>query len=195
MKISIVNLTKAFVGESQARNRYTFYASTARKEGYEQIAEVFEITAINENEHAEWFLKMLMQLVADGGENINPVIVDGVEAPITWGTTADNLKAAIAGENMEHTTLYPAFANMAEKEGYPQFAARIRAIAIAENHHEERYASLLKNIEAKTLFKKEKPVTWMCRKCGYVHTGNEPPTKCPSCDHERSYYQVRSEQY
>jgi rubrerythrin len=194
MQKTIENLTKAFIGESQARNRYTFYASTARKEGYEQIAEIFEITAMNENEHGEWFYKMLNQAIAKSGKTINPVVVEA-EAPVMWKTTADNLEGAIAGEHMEHAMLYPAFADQAEKDGFKDFAARIRAIAKAEVHHEERYAALLKEIEGSSLFKKDKPVQWMCRKCGYIHTGNEPPKKCPSCDHERSYYQVRCEQY
>jgi rubrerythrin len=194
MKSTIENLTKAFVGESQARNRYTFYASTARKEGYEQIAEAFLITADNENEHAEWFFKMLQQLKQKSGQKLDPVVVEA-EAPTAWGRTADNLKAAIAGEHMEYSTLYPAFADQAEKDGFPDFAKRIRAIATAETHHEDRYKALLKNVESGTVFRKDKPVQWMCRKCGYTHTGNEPPERCPSCDHERSYYQVRCETY
>jgi rubrerythrin len=194
MQKTIENLTKAFIGESQARNRYTFYASTARKEGYEQIAEIFEITAMNENEHGEWFYKMLNEAIAKGGQPMDPVVVEA-EAPIMWKTTADNLKAAIAGEHMENSTLYPAFADQAQKDGFPLFAARIRSIAKAEVHHEERYKALLKNVGEGTVFKKDKPVQWMCRKCGYIHEGNEPPKKCPACDHERSYYQVRCEQY
>ncbi len=194
MQKTIENLTKAFIGESQARNRYTFYASTARKEGYEQIGSIFEITAMNENEHGEWFYKMLNQAIEKSGQKIDPVVIEA-EAPIMWKTTADNLKAAIAGEHMENSTLYPAFADQARKDGFPEFAARIRSIGKAEVHHEERYKALLKELEGGTLFKKEKKVAWMCRKCGYIHEGNEPPVKCPSCDHERSYYQVRCEQY
>lgn len=194
MQKTIENLTKAFVGESQARNRYTFYASTAKKEGFEQIAEIFTMTADNENEHAEWFYKMLNQAIAKSGQQINPVVVEA-EAPVLWKSTADNLKAAIAGEHEENSVLYPAFAEQAQKDGFPQFAARIRSIAKAEAHHEERYKALLKNVEEGTVFKKKEPVQWVCRKCGYVHTGAEPPAKCPSCDHERSYYQVNCEQY
>lgn len=194
MKETIKNLAKAFIGESQARNRYTFYASTAKKEGYEQIAEIFLMTADNENEHAEWFFKYLNQLKGKCPTPIESVEVDA-EAPLAWATTIDNLKAAIAGENMEHTKLYPKFAAVAKEEGFPEIAGRIKSIAIAETHHEERYAKLLKELEAGTLFKKKEPVHWFCRKCGYVHFGTEPPIKCPSCDHERSYYQVKSEQY
>ena len=192
--MTIENLTKAFIGESQARNRYTFYASTARKEGYEQIAEIFEITAMNENEHGEWFYKMLNEAVAKSGQKIDPVVVTA-EAPIMWRKTADNLKAAIAGEHMENSMLYPAFADQAEKDGFKHFAARIRSIGKAEVHHEERYTALLRELEGGTLFKKKEPVWWFCRKCGYIHFGVEPPAKCPSCDHERSYYQVRCETY
>ncbi|MCD1294306.1 rubrerythrin family protein [Methanocella sp. CWC-04] len=192
MNKTLENVTKAFVGESQARNRYTFYASTARKEGYEQISEVFTITADNENEHAEWFFKFLKQL--NGGEKIDPMIVEAV-APTTWGTTIDNLKAAIAGENEEHTKLYPEFASIAEQEGFKDIANRIRSIAIAETHHEERFAKVLKELEAGTFFKKSEPVWWFCRKCGYKHYDTEPPAKCPSCDHERSYYQKMCEQF
>jgi len=194
MQQTIENLTKAFIGESQARNRYTFYASTARKEGYEQIGAIFEMTAENENEHGEWFYKMLNQAIAKGGETIDPVKVEA-EAPVMWKSTADNLKAAIAGEHMENSALYPAFATQAEKDGFPEFAARIRSIAKAEVHHEERYRALLKELEGGTLFRKNEPVWWFCRKCGYLHFGREPPAKCPSCDHERSYYQVRCETY
>lgn len=194
MQKTIENLTKAFIGESQARNRYTFYASTARKEGYEQIAEVFQITADNENEHAEWFYKMLNEAIKKGGKKIDPVKVEA-EAPIMWKATADNLKAAIAGEHMENSMLYPAFADQAKKDGFPHFAARIRAISKAEEHHEKRYKDLLKNVENGKVFKKDKKVTWMCRKCGYLHEGNEPPARCTSCDHERPYYQVKCETY
>ncbi|OPY30013.1 MAG: Rubrerythrin [Methanocella sp. PtaU1.Bin125] len=194
MEKTIENLTKAFIGESQARNRYTFYASTARKEGYEQIASIFQITADNENEHAEWFYKMLNEAIAKSGKNIDPVIVEA-EAPVLWKTTAENLKAAIHGEHMENSVLYPAFAEQAQKDGFPEFAARIRAIGVSELHHEGRYKALLKHLDDGTLFRRGKKVQWMCRKCGYIHIGEEPPVKCPSCDHDRSYYQVRCETY
>lgn len=194
MKKTIENMTKAFIGESQARNRYTFYASTARKEGYEQIAEIFTITADNEHEHAEWFFKMLKQVLTQTGEKLDPVIVEA-EMPTTWGRTADNLKAAIAGERMEHSSLYPEFARVAEMEGYPDIARRIRSISQSEKHHEDRYAKLLREIEAGTLFKKPEPVYWVCRKCGFLHHGMAPPEKCPSCDHDKSYYQRQCETY
>ncbi|AFD01161.1 Rubrerythrin [Methanocella conradii HZ254] len=194
MKQTIENLTKAFIGESMARNRYTFYASTARKEGYEQIAEVFEITAMNENEHAEWLLKMIGQLKAKATEKYDEVRVEAA-APTVWGTTLENLKAAVAGETYEFTTMYPEFAKVARAEGYKDVAGRLESIAMAERHHGQRFTKLLAEVEAGTVFKKKEPVWWYCRKCGYMHFGTEPPAKCPSCDHERSYYQVMCETF
>jgi rubrerythrin len=194
MKNTIENLTKAFIGESQARNRYTFYASTARKEGYEQIAEVFETTAMNENEHAEWLMKMIKQLKAMTADNYDEIHVEAA-APTIWGTTIENLKAAIDGETYEYTAMYPEFARVAKEEGFRDIAGRLSSIAKAEEHHGGRYAKILKEVEAGTFFKKPQEVTWTCRKCGYVHKGTEPPAKCPLCDHERSYYQVMSENY
>jgi rubrerythrin len=194
MKNTMENLAKAFIGESQARNRYTFYAGTARKEGYEQIAEIFEMTAMNENEHAEWLLKMINQLKAKTADNYDEVHVEAA-APTIWGTTRDNLKAAIAGETYEFTTMYPGFAKAARAEGYRDIAGRLESISKAETHHGQRYSKLLAELEAGTVFKKSEPVWWYCRKCGYMHFGAEPPAKCPACDHERSYYQVMSENY
>ncbi len=194
MKQTIENLTKAFIGESQARNRYTFYASTARKEGYEQIAEIFQLTADNENEHAEWLMKMINQLKAKSTDDYSEIHVEAA-APTIWGTTTDNLKAAIAGETYEYTTMYPDFARAAKAEGYKDIAGRLLSIAAAEEHHGGRYAKILKEVEAGTFFKKPQEVAWVCRKCGYVHYGREPPAKCPSCDHEKSYYELLNETY
>jgi len=190
---TLENLVKAFIGESQARNRYTFYASIARKEGYEQIAEVFTITAENEKEHAETLYKLATDLASKAGLS-GPVTVEAA-APLALGTTIENLKAAIEGENYEHTKMYPEFARIAEEEGYPVIAARLRAIAKAEEHHEERFRKLLKILEEGTVFKKGKKVWWVCRKCGYVHYGEEPPQKCPSCGHSRNYFQLKCEEY
>jgi len=194
MDQTIQNLTKAFIGESQARNRYTFYAKIAKKEGFEQIAEVFLITADNEKEHAKRLFEHIVELKKQLGENADEINVEAT-APNVYGTTAENLKAAIAGENFEFTKMYPEFADVAEKEGHVTIAKRMRAIAIAEKHHEERYTKLLKEVEANTVFKKDSEVTWVCRECGYVHNGKEPPEKCPSCDHDRSFFQVRCEEY
>ncbi|RLI37952.1 rubrerythrin family protein [Candidatus Bathyarchaeota archaeon] len=194
MKETIKNLVKAFIGESQARNRYSFYASIAKKEGFEQIAEIFLITAENEKEHASTLFKFINELKKEGGEELNEIKVEAT-APTTFGNTAENLRAAIAGENYEHTKMYPEFADIAEREGYPEIAARLRAIAKAEEHHEERYKKLLKEVEAGTVFRKDREVWWVCRECGYVHYGKEPPERCPSCNHPRSYFQLKCEEY
>lgn len=194
MKKTIENLTKAFIGECQARNRYTFYSKIAKREGYEQIAEIFLITAENEREHANWFFKLINELKKKSKENLSEIKVE-TAAPTTLGTTAENLKAAITGENHEYTKMYPEFADIAEKENFPEIAKRLRATAIAEKHHKERYQKLLKEVEAKTVFKKEKKIWWVCRECGYVHFGTEPPKKCPSCDHAKSFYQIKCEKY
>jgi rubrerythrin len=194
MEETIQNLVKAFIGESQARNRYTFYSKIAKKEGYEQIAGAFLLSADNEKEHATWLFRLINELKEKADTDLDEIKVEA-SAPTTLGSTADNLKAAIAGENYEHTTMYPEFADVAEKEGFPEIAERLRAIAKAEEHHEERYKKLLREVEAGTVFKKEEEVEWVCRECGYVHKGTEPPEKCPSCDHDRGYYQVKCEEY
>jgi len=194
MKKTIENLTKAFLGESQARNRYTFYAKIAKREGFEQIAEIFLITAENEKEHASWLFKLINELKKKSGEKLNEITIE-VRVPIILGTTAENLKAAISGENYERTKMYPEFAEVAERENLPEIAKRLRAIAKAEEHHEERFRKLLKEVEAGTVFKKEREVWWVCRECGYVHFGREPPEKCPSCEHPKSFYQVKCEEY
>ena len=194
MKETIKNLTKAFIGEGQARNRYTFYSKIARKEGFEQIAEVFLITAENEKEHASWLFRLINELKKKSDEKLDKIKVE-VSVSTMLGTTAENLRTAIAGENYEHTKMYPEFADVAEKEGFPEIAKRLRAIAKAEEHHEERFKKLLKEVEAGTLFKKEKEVWWVCRECGYTHFGKEPPQECPSCSHPKSFYQVKCEEY
>jgi len=193
MKQTIENLVKAFIGESQARNRYTMYSKVAKKEGYEQIAEIFLITADNEREHAQWLFKYINKLKGDKPE-FDSITVPA-EAPTICKNTIANLKAAITGENYEHTRMYPEFADIAEKEGYPEIADRLRAIAVAEQHHEERYMKLLRQLEAGTFFRKEKEIWWFCRECGYKHFGTEPPEKCPSCDHPQAYYQRLCEEY
>lgn len=194
MKETIKNLTKAFIGESQARNRYTFYAKIAKKEGFEQIAEIFLTTAENEKEHATWLFRLINELKKKSEENLDEIHVETV-APTTLGNTAENLKAAIDGETYEYTKMYPEFADVAEKEELPEIAKRLRATAKSEEHHAERYKKLLKEVEAGTVFKKEKAVFWVCRECGYVHFGTEPPEKCPSCDHKKSFYQTKCEEY
>jgi rubrerythrin len=194
VKRTIENLVKAFIGESQARNRYTFYSKVAKGEGFEQIAEIFLITAENEKEHASWLFRLINELKKKADEDLSEIKVE-VTAPTVLGTTAENLRAAIAGENYEHTKMYPEFAAIADEEGLHEIAERLRAIAVAEKHHEERYGKLLAEVEAGTVFKKEKEVWWVCRECGYVHFGKEPPEVCPSCSHPRSFYQVKCEEY
>ena len=194
MNQTIQNLTKAFIGESQARNRYTFYAKIARQEGFEQIAEILLATADNEKEHAKRLFEHINELKKKSDENLDEISVDAL-APTIYGTTAENLKAAIAGEHYEYSQMYPEFADVAEKEDFPGIAKRLRAIAIAEKHHEERYIKLLKVVEAGTVFKKEEEVWWVCLECGYIHFGKEPPEICPSCDHPRSFYQIKCEEY
>ena len=194
MEETIRNLVKVFIGESQARNRYTFYAKVAKNEGFEQIAEIFLITADNEEEHASTLFKLINALKKKSSEKMDEITVEA-SAPTILGTTAENLRAAIAGEHYEYTEMYPSFADVAEKEGHPDIAARLRAIAEAEKHHEERYKKLLQQVEAGTFFRKDKEVWWVCRECGYVHYGREPPEECPSCHHPRSYFQIKCEEY
>ena len=192
MNKTVENLTKAFVGESIARNRYSMYASIAKKEGYEQIAEIFRLTSDQEIEHASQLYKMLVTLQA---ENKFDSVKIETEVPIIRSTTIENLKAAISGENYEHTEMYPEFAKVADEEGLPKIAARLKAIAVAEIHHEERYKKILASLEAGEIFKKKEAVWWVCRECGYMHFGTEAPEICPSCDHARSYYQLKCEEY
>lgn len=180
------NLLKGFAGESQARNRYTYFASQAKKEDYEQISWIFSDTADNEKEHAKRFFQFL-----EGGDvEITATFPAGV-----IGSTAENLKEAAAGENLEHTTLYPEFARVAEEEGFPEIAAVIRAISTVEQGHESRYLAFLKNIANEQVFKKDKVVKWRCRNCGYIHEGKEAPKECPACAHPMAYYEVMAENY
>lgn len=194
MKRTLENLSKAFIGESQARNRYTFYSKIARKEGYEQIAEIFLITAENEKEHAKKLFEHIQELKKENSEPLAEIKVEAL-APLVLGSTVENLKAAIAGENYEYTDMYPSFAQVAEEEGLADIAKRLKSIAMAEQHHEERYKKLLAVVEGGTVFKKSQPVYWVCRECGYVHFGTEPPEKCPSCDHLYNFYMVKCEEY
>ncbi|MFH1222387.1 MAG: rubrerythrin family protein [Candidatus Micrarchaeota archaeon] len=191
---TLENLAKAFIGESMARNRYSMYASIARKEGYQQIGDLFLLTADNEFEHGEWNMRMLNSIADKTGQKAD-VDVNAAAVPHVVKTTVDNLAAAIAGEHYETTEMYPGFADTAQKEGFPDIAARLRAIGKAESHHEERYIKLLTQIKDGTIFKKSEKVQWVCMKCGYVHEGTTPPAKCPSCDHDKAYYMLKSENY
>ena len=169
------NLQTAFAGESQARNKYTYFASKARKEGFEQIADIFEETAHNEKEHAKIWFKLL-----NGGE---------------IGTTAENLKAAAEGENYEWTDMYEDFAKTADKEGFPELAIKFRAVAAIEKHHEERYRALLKNVEMQQVFEKSEVKVWECRNCGHIIVGTKAPEVCPVCAHPQSYFEIHAENY
>jgi len=180
------NLLASFAGESQARNRYGFFASQAKKEGYEQISGIFLDTADNEKEHAKRFFKFL-----EGGMlEISASFPAGV-----IGTTAQNLKMSAEGENEEHTKLYPAAAAIADKEGFKEIATLFKEVSVAEKGHEERYRALLENIEKGRVFKRDKVVKWRCRNCGYIYEGKEPPKECPACLHPRAYYEMLDENY
>ncbi|ADG13546.1 rubrerythrin [Methanocaldococcus infernus] len=193
MKETLINLAKAYVGESMARNRYTCFAKIAKQEGYEKIAEIFLLTAENEREHAKWLYYLATELKKK--YNIDEPIKIEVEVPIVLGDTKENLKAAIEGESYEYESMYPEFAEIAEKEGLKEIADRLRAIAIAEKHHKERYEAILKALEEGKIYKKDEEVEWVCMKCGYVHKANEPPEECPSCSHPRKYFELRCEKF
>ena len=169
------NLMTAFSGESQARNKYTYFASAAKKEGYEQIAAIFEETANNEKEHAKMWFKLL----------------NGGAVP----STKENLKAAAEGENYEWTDMYDSFAKEAEEEGFKEIANRFRLVAAIEKEHEERYLKLLNNIASERVFDKEDTTVWVCRNCGYVHVGKTAPKVCPACNHPQAYFEMRSTNY
>lgn len=194
MKKTLDNLIKAFIGESQARNRYTFYAKIAKKEGFEQIAGIFMETAEQEKVHAKRLFEHIQDVKKKLGEDLSEIVVEAA-APTVYGDTKENLKAAAAGENYEYTEMYPSFADIAEEEGLKEVAKRMRSIAKAEEHHEERYKKLLQELENGTIFKKGEAKIWVCRECGYVHVGKEPPKECPSCDHPQAYYQLKCEEY
>lgn len=195
MKRTIENLAKAFIGESQARNRYTMYSKVAKKEGYVQLSDIFLITAENEREHANWLMKMINDLKQGTGHVGDEIIVGEAAAPTIYGTTEENLKSAIAGEHYENSEMYPDFADIAEEEGLLDISDRLRSIGHAEVHHEERYTEILRQIQAGTLWKKEEPVEWNCRKCGLIFVGEEPPEKCPSCDHTTEYFEIKCDKY
>jgi len=180
------NLLAAFAGESQARNRYTYFASVARKEGLEQISAIFTETADNEKEHAQLFFNRLQ-----GGD---AQITATYPAGIT-GTTAQNLKAAAAGEKLEWGTLYPGFADVAEKEGFKDVAGLFRRVAFVEANHERRYLKLLSNLESGQVFKRPTVVKWKCRNCGHIYEGKEAPEKCPVCQHEKAFFELFVENY
>jgi rubrerythrin len=180
------NLLAAFAGESQARNRYTYFASEAKKAGLEQISGIFLETADNEKEHAKVFFKHLQGGMAE---------ITAMYPAGKIGTTQEHLLAAAEGEKLEWGTLYPGFADVAEKEGFPEVGLSFRNIAKVEAYHEKRYRKLLENVDKNQVFKREKTVKWKCRNCGYVHEGKEPPAMCPACQHPQAYYELWTEPY
>jgi len=180
------NLLASFAGESQARNRYTYFASQARKEGYVQISQIFEETANQEKEHAKRFFQQLQ-----GGD----VMVEAAFPAGVIGTTAENLKEAAAGEHFEWFDMYPGFAKIARAEGFEAAAEIWEAVSISEKQHEKRYRGLLANVESGRVFKRDKPVVWRCINCGYLHEGSEAPESCPACAHPRSYYELLGENW
>lgn len=180
------NLLTSFAGESQARMRYTYFASIAKKEGYEQISAIFAETADQEKEHAKRMFKWL-----EGGcVEITASYPAGV-----IGKTIDNLKAAAEGEHEEWADAYPHFADVADEEGFPEIALMYRNIAVAEKGHEERYAAFVKNIENGSVFKKEEKVVWQCRNCGFIYEGTDAPERCPACDHPQAHFEVKKTNY
>lgn len=183
------NLMHAFAGESQARMRYTYYASQAKKEGYVQISNIFEETANNEKEHAKRFFKFL------NNELLGSTVEVNAEFPVTLGNTLTNLKSAAKGENEEHTELYPRFAEIAREEGFEEIANVFIEIAEAEERHEIRFLKLIDNIFTNKVFEKDEVVEWKCNNCGYVHTGNKAPDMCPACDHPKGHFEVFKETY
>ncbi len=184
---TLENLMKSFAGESQARMRYTYFASVAGKEGYKQIQNIFLETAENEKEHAKVFMKLALEHL--DGENPAPVEINATY-PFAFGDTIANLMSAAAGEHEEAELDYPAFAEKAKEEGFPDIAARYLLIAKVEKHHEERYRKLLQNLENGTVFKKDGKVFWKCLNCGYVHEGDAAPGICPACQHPQGYFQM-----
>jgi rubrerythrin len=180
------NILTAFAGESQARNRYTYFASQAKKDGYVQISEIFTETANQEKEHAKRLFKLL-----EGGEvEITAAFPAGV-----IGTTPENLKESAAGENYEYTDMYPGFAKVASEEGFEEIAEIFKAIAVAEKQHEKRYLALAANIANNTVFKKDQPVVWRCRNCGYLHEGEGAPEECPACAHPQAHFELLGENW
>ena len=180
------NVLTAFAGESQARNRYTYFAGQARKDGFVQIAEIFAETADQEREHAKRYFKFLR----GGDAEVQAAFPAGV-----IGTTAENLKASAAGEHFEWTDMYPGFADTAEKEGFGDIAKAFRSISVAEKQHEKRYLDLMANVEAGKVFKKDKKVVWRCRNCGYLHEGTEAPGTCPACVHPQAHFELLAENW
>ncbi|TFG09117.1 MAG: rubrerythrin family protein [Promethearchaeota archaeon] len=196
MKETPKKLFTAYVGESQARNRYTFWSKIAKKEGYVLVSKIFLETAEQEKQHGSWFYKMLQEFKDEEPFDMMPVLPEA-EFHTTYGTTAENLKSAMEGENMEWGNLYPDIAETAEKEGYPKIAARVRAISRAEQHHAERYGKLLKLVGDDVFFQRGEKIVWICMECGYEVEMDKLPEdwKCPSCNHSRAHFRKKCEDF
>jgi rubrerythrin len=196
MKETAKKLYTAYVGESQARNRYNYFSKIAKKEGYVLVSKIFDETSDQEKEHGSWFYKMLQQFKKEEKFDEMKVLPDAM-FPTTYGSTIENLKSAIAGENMEWQTLYPDIVETAEKEGYPDISKRVKGIIRAEKHHAERYGKLLKLVGDDAFFKRGEKIVWVCMECGYEVEMKELPKdfRCPSCDHPREYYRKKCEDF
>ncbi len=194
MKETIKNLAAAYVGESQARNRYTYYAKVARLEGYRKISEIFIATAEQERTHAKRLFEHLNNLTKKEGLE-EDLLLDKALVPHIYDNTKANLQAAIEGEKYENSEMYPEFAQKADAEGYPEIANRMRAIAKAEKHHQERFQKLLDLVGHGNYFERSEEKTWACLECGYIQIGKNAPSKCPSCDHSQAHYEVQCEEF
>ena len=194
MKKTIENLTKAFIGESQARNRYNFYSKVAKKAGFEQIAEIFLITADNERLHAKRLFEHINELKKKNGEKLDEIVVEAV-APTIFGDKIENLKAAIAGEHYENSEMYPRMEKEALTEGHPEIAKLFKEVGEVEKAHEARYRKLLANVENGEVFKKPEVKRWKCANCGYIHEGTDAPEVCPACSHPQAHFEVFVETY
>jgi rubrerythrin len=188
-------LAQAYVGESQARMRYTEYAKIAKKEDYIQISQIFLETAEHENTHGKNFFRMIQKVCEKLEETEKSLTLEKVSVPIVRGTLIENLKASIKGEHHEHSELYPKIADIAKAEGFPKLAVQILAIAKAEEHHENRYQKLVDALESTSYFKKDGKIWWLCIECGYWHYSEKPPEMCPSCDHPKAFFKKIDEDY
>lgn len=188
-------LAQAYVGESQARMRYTEYAKLARKEGLELVSNVFLETADHEKTHGKNFFRMIQKVMEKLDEKHEMLEIDKVAVPVVRGSVIDNLKASIAGEHHENSEMYPEIAKIAKEEGFGDLAIQINAIAKAEEHHEKRYQALLDALESASMFKSEGKVWWLCMECGYWHYGEHPPDICPSCDHPKAFFKEMSSKF
>ncbi len=195
MDKTIKNLIKAYIGECQARNRYDFYSKIAKKEGYPQISEIFLETSEQEKVHAKRLFEHIQELKEKLGKDKNVEINVEASCPTTYGNTIENLQSSINGEHYENSEMYPEFAKIAEEERLEHISKRLKAIAKAEENHEDKYQRLLNHLKEGTFFKREDETVWVCIECGYIHVGKEPPEECPSCKHPKGYFKIKNKEY